>query len=89
MSKREEEIIFKSPDIECAELGTEYKRIKSILKRIADICKAEKRKGFIMSRYGAKEPISQGYDLACRILKELEILRSSNESNKNGLNEIN
>ena len=73
MSESKREIIIKYPDIECIELGIEYKRIKSILKRIADICKAEKDKGFCMTRYGTKEPVGEGYDLACRILKELEI----------------
>ena len=44
-----------------------------LLKRIANKCKAEKDKGFVMSRYGGEVPVSRGYDLACRILKELEI----------------
>lgn len=52
---------------------------KDILKRIADICKAEKDKGFCMTRYGTKEPVSQGYDLACEILELLEIEECENE----------
>lgn len=43
------------------------------IKRIIDICKTEKKKGFVLGRYGCKESISEGYDLACRILQKLEI----------------
>lgn len=93
MHECEKEIIFKYSDLksiklttlnglpikDMVELGNEYVRMQSILKRIADICKAEKDKGFCMSRYGCKVPVSQGYDLACIILQELEIEECGNE----------
>lgn len=44
-----------------------------VIKRIVNICKAEKDKGFCMTRYGAKVPVSEGWDLACEILQLLEI----------------
>lgn len=44
-----------------------------VLKQIADICKAEKDKGFCLTRYGAKAPVSEGWDLASEILERLEI----------------
>lgn len=85
MTESEKEI-FKCAGIKCiklnklnglpikntVELCNEYIRMQSILKRIADLCKAEKDKGFVMSRYGTKEPVSEAWDLASEILELLE-----------------
>lgn len=44
-----------------------------VLKWIVNKCKAEKDKGFVMSRYGCKVPVSEGWDLASEMLELLEI----------------
>lgn len=51
-----------------------------LLKSIADLCKDEKSKGFCITRYGIKEPISEGYGFACRILQLLKIEECENEN---------
>lgn len=67
-------------NLKCSDTGGDCNIYNNcLLKRIADKCRYEKDKGFVMSRNGCKVPASEGYDLASEILKMLNIEECEND----------